>query len=81
MACLQQSCDGYVALTHSPLPLHLMLNFPMKTLLSDEYPLLTFVGTACIWYGVQAYIGGHCVYLMIRSIWKAWVSDPSLTFK
>lgn len=29
---------------------------------------------ACIWYGVQAYIGGECVYLMIRSIWKSWVS-------
>ncbi|KAL1896951.1 uracil permease [Ceratocystis pirilliformis] len=27
---------------------------------------------ACIWYGVQSYIGGHCVYLMIRSIWKSW---------
>lgn len=40
-----------------------------------ECSLLTLVETACIWYGVQAYIGGHCVYLMIRSIWKAWVSD------
>lgn len=28
--------------------------------------------TACIWYGVQAYIGGHCVYIMIRSIWLSW---------
>lgn len=28
--------------------------------------------TACVWYGVQTYIGGHCVYLMIRSIWKSW---------
>jgi NCS1 family nucleobase:cation symporter-1 len=28
--------------------------------------------TACVWYGVQAYIGGNCVYLMIRSIWKSW---------
>ncbi|UNI17023.1 uracil permease [Purpureocillium takamizusanense] len=27
---------------------------------------------ACIWYGVQAYIGGHCVYIMIRAIWKSW---------
>ncbi len=31
---------------------------------------------ACIWYGVQAYIGGNCVYLMIRSIWKSWVCPP-----
>ena len=45
-----------------------------------SYPRLNDLGrtrpltaTACIWYGVQAYIGGHCVYLMIRSIWKSWV--------
>ncbi len=30
--------------------------------------------SACVWYGVQSYIGGHCVYLMIRAIWKSWVS-------
>ena len=27
---------------------------------------------ACIWYGVQGWIGGTCVYLMIRSIWNNW---------
>jgi NCS1 family nucleobase:cation symporter-1 len=27
---------------------------------------------ACIWYGVQSYIGGKCVYLMIRAIWLSW---------
>lgn len=27
---------------------------------------------ACVWYGVQAWIGGTCVYLMIRSIWPSW---------
>ena len=32
---------------------------------------------ACIWYGVQSYIGGHCVYLMIRAIWKSWVGHPA----
>ncbi|KAK3338057.1 uracil permease [Neurospora tetraspora] len=36
------------------------------------WPVLNRAAMACIWYGVQAYIGGHCVYLMIRSIWKAW---------
>lgn len=29
---------------------------------------------ACIWYGVQSWIGGTCVYLMIRSIWPSWDS-------
>ncbi|KAM0297994.1 hypothetical protein ACHAPM_009276 [Fusarium culmorum] len=32
---------------------------------------------ACVWYGVQAYIGGNCVYLMIRSIWKSWENVPN----
>lgn len=27
---------------------------------------------ACVWYGVVAYLGGQCVYLMIRSIWPSW---------
>jgi nucleobase:cation symporter-1, NCS1 family len=27
---------------------------------------------ACVWYGVQSWIGGTCVYLMIRSIWPSW---------
>jgi NCS1 family nucleobase:cation symporter-1 len=36
------------------------------------WPVFNRAAMACVWYGVQAYIGGHCVYLMIRSIWKAW---------
>ncbi|KKA28430.1 hypothetical protein TD95_003042 [Thielaviopsis punctulata] len=39
------------------------------------WPVLNRAAMACIWYGVQAYIGGHCVYLMIRSIWKSWDRD------
>ncbi|RYP68236.1 hypothetical protein DL770_008472 [Monosporascus sp. CRB-9-2] len=36
------------------------------------WPVFNRAAMACIWYGVQAYIGGHCVYLMIRSIWTSW---------
>ncbi|KAK1249469.1 hypothetical protein MKX07_002985 [Trichoderma sp. CBMAI-0711] len=36
------------------------------------WPVFNRAAMACIWYGVQAYIGGTCVYLMIRSIWKSW---------
>ncbi|KFA65254.1 hypothetical protein S40285_01447 [Stachybotrys chlorohalonatus IBT 40285] len=36
------------------------------------WPVFNRAAMACIWYGVQAYIGGHCVYLMIRSIWLSW---------
>ncbi|KUI55940.1 Uracil permease [Cytospora mali] len=38
------------------------------------WPIFNRAAMACIWYGVQAYIGGECVYLMIRSIWKSWDS-------
>ncbi|KAF9513307.1 hypothetical protein BS47DRAFT_1344355 [Hydnum rufescens UP504] len=27
--------------------------------------------TACVWYGVQAWIGGTCVLVMLRSIWPS----------
>lgn len=36
------------------------------------WPVFNRAAMACIWYGVQSYIGGHCVYIMIRAIWKAW---------
>ncbi|KAK3390142.1 uracil permease-like protein [Podospora didyma] len=36
------------------------------------WPIFNRAAMACVWYGVQSYIGGHCVYLMIRSIWKSW---------
>ncbi|KAF2964280.1 hypothetical protein GQX73_g9297 [Xylaria multiplex] len=36
------------------------------------WPVLNRAVLAAFWYGVQAYIGGHCVYLMIRSIWLSW---------
>ncbi|KAK0619957.1 permease for cytosine/purines, uracil, thiamine, allantoin-domain-containing protein [Immersiella caudata] len=39
------------------------------------WPVFNRAAMACVWYGVQAYIGGHCVYLMIRSIWLSWHRD------
>ncbi|PSN66086.1 hypothetical protein BS50DRAFT_406455 [Corynespora cassiicola Philippines] len=36
------------------------------------WPVFNRAAMACIWYGVQAWIGGTCVYLMIRSIWNDW---------
>ncbi|CAK4031235.1 uracil permease-like [Lecanosticta acicola] len=38
------------------------------------WPVLNRAGMACVWYGVQGWIGGTCVYLMIRSIWPSWDS-------
>ncbi|KAF2260377.1 uracil permease-like protein [Lojkania enalia] len=39
------------------------------------WPVFNRAAMACIWYGVQAWIGGTCVYLMIRSIWNDWRPD------
>ena len=39
------------------------------------WPVFNRAAMACIWYGVQAYIGGHCVYIMLRSIWLSWDRD------
>ncbi|KAK3307125.1 permease for cytosine/purines, uracil, thiamine, allantoin-domain-containing protein [Chaetomium strumarium] len=39
------------------------------------WPVFNRAAMACVWYGVQAYIGGHCVYIMIRAIWKGWDRD------
>jgi NCS1 family nucleobase:cation symporter-1 len=36
------------------------------------WPVFNRAAMACIWYGVQSWIGGQCVYLMIRSIWNNW---------
>ncbi|KAK0715139.1 permease for cytosine/purines, uracil, thiamine, allantoin-domain-containing protein [Lasiosphaeris hirsuta] len=39
------------------------------------WPIFNRAAMACIWYGVQSYIGGHCVYIMIRAIWLRWDRD------
>lgn len=44
------------------------------------WPVFNRAAMACIWYGVQAWIGGTCVYLMIRSIWNNW-RDVCLYFR
>ncbi|KAK5170233.1 uracil permease [Saxophila tyrrhenica] len=36
------------------------------------WPVLNRAAMACIWYGVQSWIGGNCVRLMIRAIWPSW---------
>ncbi|EYE92368.1 nucleobase cation symporter-1 family protein [Aspergillus ruber CBS 135680] len=36
------------------------------------WPVLNRVVMAVIWFGVQSYIGGECVTLMIRSIWPSY---------
>ncbi|KAF2138730.1 uncharacterized protein K452DRAFT_300812 [Aplosporella prunicola CBS 121167] len=39
------------------------------------WPVFNRAAMACVWYGVQAWIGGECVELMIRAIWNNWRDD------
>lgn len=41
------------------------------------WPVFNRAAMACIWYGVQSWIGGECVTLMIRSIWTAYADLPN----
>ncbi|KAJ4333527.1 uracil permease [Didymella glomerata] len=41
------------------------------------WPVFNRAAMACIWYGVQGWIGGTCVYLMIRAIWNNWRDEAT----
>ncbi|KIX92337.1 uncharacterized protein Z520_11945 [Fonsecaea multimorphosa CBS 102226] len=36
------------------------------------WPVFNRAAMACVWYGVQAWIGGQCITLTIRSIWPSF---------
>jgi NCS1 family nucleobase:cation symporter-1 len=38
------------------------------------WPVFNRAAMACIWYGVQAWIGGECVTLMIEAIWPSFTN-------
>ncbi|RAH40972.1 nucleobase cation symporter-1 family protein [Aspergillus brunneoviolaceus CBS 621.78] len=41
------------------------------------WPVFNRAAMAVVWYGVQGYIGGECVTLMIRSIWPSYNNLPN----
>lgn len=41
------------------------------------WPVFNRAVMAAVWYGVQSWIGGECVFLMIRSIWESWNNVPN----
>lgn len=43
------------------------------------WPVLNRAVMACIWYGVQSWIGGQCVFYMLRAIWPS-INDIEDTF-
>lgn len=53
------------------------ISFPVVTRASFGiwgalWPVFNRAAMACIWYGVQAWIGGECVTLMLRAIWPQY---------
>ncbi|TVY50595.1 Uracil permease [Lachnellula cervina] len=53
------------------------ISFPVVTRASFGiwgalWPVFNRAAMACIWYGVQAWIGGECVQLMIAAIWPSF---------
>ncbi|PYH99648.1 hypothetical protein BO71DRAFT_171481 [Aspergillus ellipticus CBS 707.79] len=41
------------------------------------WPVFNRAAMAVVWYGVQGYIGGECVTLMIESIWPSYKNIPN----
>ncbi|KAF9886533.1 hypothetical protein FE257_011304 [Aspergillus nanangensis] len=41
------------------------------------WPVFNRAAMAVIWYGVQTYLGGQCVTLMIQSIWPSYANIPN----
>ncbi|EED21556.1 uridine permease Fui1, putative [Talaromyces stipitatus ATCC 10500] len=40
------------------------------------WPIFNRAAMACVWYGVQAWIGGQCVTVMIEAIWPSYARIP-----
>lgn len=51
---------------HLPFPVISRSSFGV---VGSYWPVFNRAGMACVWYGVQAWLGGECVQLMIRAIW------------
>ncbi|CRG89678.1 Uracil permease [Talaromyces islandicus] len=41
------------------------------------WPVFNRAAMACIWYGVQGWIGGECVTVMITAIWPSYANVPN----
>ncbi|SPO28761.1 probable uracil permease [Ustilago trichophora] len=41
------------------------------------WPVINRSGMACVWYGVQAYIGGQCVTLVLESMFPSYRRMPN----
>ena len=41
-------------------------------LFGSLWPVFNRAGMACIWWGVQAWLGGECVYVLLRAIFPSF---------
>ncbi|RDL39048.1 putative uracil permease [Venustampulla echinocandica] len=57
------------AVYHIPFPVVSRASFGIWGAL---WPVFNRAAMACIWYGVQSWIGGNCVRLMISAIWPSF---------
>ncbi|CAF1214159.1 unnamed protein product [Adineta ricciae] len=58
------------------------ISFPVVSrssfgLFGSLWPVLNRSFMACVWYGVQAWLGGQCIVLMIRSIYPSYEALPN----
>ncbi|KAJ6013514.1 Uracil permease [Penicillium herquei] len=72
---------GFVCLTgrigavyHTSFPVTVRASFGIW---GSFWPIINRVVMAIIWYGVQGYIGGECVTVMISAIWPSYRNLPN----
>ncbi|KAJ5904327.1 Uracil permease [Penicillium tannophilum] len=72
---------GFVCLTgrigavyHTSFPVTVRASFGIW---GSFWPVINRVVMAIIWYGVQGYIGGECVTVMITAIWPSYKNLPN----
>jgi NCS1 family nucleobase:cation symporter-1 len=58
------------------------ISFPVASrssfgLFGSLWPILNRGFMACVWYGVQAWLGGQCVVLIFRAIWPSYETLPN----
>ncbi|WWD04001.1 hypothetical protein V865_002063 [Kwoniella europaea PYCC6329] len=46
-------------------------------LFGSLWPVFNRAGMACIWWGVQAWLGGECVYVLLRALWPSVTRIPN----
>lgn len=78
------SIAGFFVVLTSRIGAHYHIGFPIVNRSSfgiwgSLWPVFNRAVMACVWYGVQAWIGGECVYLMIASVWPSFGQKESLT--